>query len=395
VAGRIQQFPLVFSFFKKKGSGPEAPPAPEKRPEPKPAAADFDVEPHRTLAGIEVSDGGSGLSGAAEEATILYAHGRTSAAMDLLVRGVAEGGELRRNPLAWFMLFDLFQIQGMRQEFEKLALDFVVEFERSAPVWTEIRALGSGPAGGGTTEKAPPLVALTGILSQSSTRQIAELEAAAGREGGVRLDVSRLRGVDDTGCTLLLGVLERLQGAGRSVAVVGCRALDKLLRAEIETSGKSCTQGVWLLLLKLCQFEGNQQEFENLSLDFAVAYEVSPPPWEPLGSVQAAEPVAEYAPDRIDPVAEALSLAGVMLGPNPPALAEIMNYAASRTVVNLDMARVRRVDFVAAGALLNVFMGLSRGGKGIMIHGANEMIQALFGIVGINHHVVIARDKQH
>jgi ABC-type transporter Mla MlaB component len=394
-AGDILNSPMVFSFFKKKGSGPEVPRAPKRHPRPEPASPEFDVDPHRTLAGIEVSDAGSGLSRAAEEAAILYAHGSTDAAIDLLLQDVGGTGGPRSNPLAWFMLFDLYQLQGMRQEFEKLALNFVVEFERSAPVWTEIQAVEPRPAGRSGAGANRATVAMSGVLSQSGIRWIAELEAAAARVGGVRLDFGRLRGVDESGCVLLLDALDRVRASGRELDIVGGRALQKLLRNEIESRGKSCPENWWQLLLRLYQFEGMQQEFENLSLDFAVAHEVSPPPWEPLGMSKAAQPIAEYAAPGVESEREALPLAGVIIGANPSQVSDIVSYAASHAVVHIDMTRVRRVDFVAAGALLNAFMSLSHLGKGIMIHGANELIQALFRIVGLNQYAVVARNKQH
>jgi ABC-type transporter Mla MlaB component len=388
---------VVFSFFKKKGATTSqrpraivAKPPPARSPVP-----EYDVGPHHTVSGIEVSHGGdTGLSRITEEAAILYANGRSDAAMDILLRGISEAGGGRRNPQPWFMLFDLFQLQGMRQEFDKLALDFVVEFERSAPTWQ----------GGGTPrEPAASLPArrahcyvLGGELNGESRRQIADMEEIAGGEGAVRLDFGALRGVDDAGCTLLMEAMERMESLGRRVKLSGADTLQALLHAQIDGRGKSCARSVWLLLLKLYQVRGMHEEFENLSLDYAVAYEVSPPPWEASFAARAAPSSGEFEPgSRAEVPPEALVLSGVVSGANPPQLQELASYAAARSVVNVDLSGVGRVDFVAAGALLNAIMGFSRGGKAVVIHGANEMIQALFAIVGINRHAVIARDRQH
>lgn len=387
---------MVFSFFKKKG-GSDRPRAPvRQRSAPRAPGAEPELAPHRTVQGIEVSDGESGLSGVAQEAAILYANGRTDAAVDVLLQGIAEPDGARRHLQSWFMLFDLFQLQGMRQEFEKLALDFVVEFERSSPVWVEQDPAGARPAEAAAGGRQAAQLALGGRLSGESRRQIADMEQAAGREGALRLDLGKLKGVDDEGCTLLLEALARMQSLDRKLSLAGSRHMEKLLRGEIEERGKSCSRNVWLLLLRLYQLKGRQQEFENLSLDYAVAYEVSPPPWESFPVRKAEQVSGEYfvAAERERPV-EALSLSGTLTGASPHQLNELYNYAASRALVNVDMSAVKRVDFVAAGALLNAFMGLAHNGKGIMIHGANEMVQALFTIVGINQYVVVARNKQH
>ena len=386
---------MVFSFFKKKRGGSERPRAPvRQRPAARTAGGEPELAPHRTVEGIEVSDTESGLTGLAQDAAILYANGRTDAAIDVLLQGIAEPDGARRNLQSWFMLFDLFQIQGMRQEFEKLALDFVVEFERSSPVWAEEDPAQARPAE--AAARHAPQLALGGRLCGESRRQIADMEQAAGRDGALRLDVGKLKGVDDEGCTLLLEALGRMQSLDRRLSLTGTRHLEKLLRAEIEERGRSCSRNVWLLLLRLYQLKGRQQEFENLSLDYAVAYEVSPPPWEspPARRPEPASGEFSLAPDQERP-AEALRLSGTLTGASPHQLNELYNYAASHTLVNVDLSAVKRVDFVAAGALLNAFMGLAHNGKGIMIHGANEMVQALFTIVGINQYVVVARNKQH
>jgi ABC-type transporter Mla MlaB component len=358
---------------------------------------EYNVDPHHTVSSIEVSDSGdTGLSQATEEAAIQFANGRSDAAIDILLRGIAEPDGVRRNPQAWFMLFDLFQVLGMRQEFDKLALDFVVEFERSAPTWQGGGAAGEQAPAAPRPPKREPGYVLEGELGAESRRQIADLEEMAGRDGTLRLDFGRLRGLDDAGCTLLMEAMQRMESLGRRVKLSGTGTLEALLRARIDERGKSCARSVWLLLLKLYQVRGMHEKFEDLSLDYAVAYEVSPPPWETARAARFEPPSGEFdVPPQPEAPPEALALSGVLSGANPPQLHELVNYAAARTVVNVDMSRVSRVDFVAAGALLNAIMGFTRNGKAIMIHGANEMIQALFAIVGINRQAAIVRNKQH
>ncbi len=393
--------PVVFSFFKKKGSeGPTRPRTSARggssnAQRSSGAGADFEVDTHGTLASIQVSDAESGLTQAAEEAAILYANGRADAAIDTLLRGIAESDELRFNLQAWFMLLDLFQLQGMKKEFDNLALDFVVAFERSAPVWVDLAAEDTRALERPRSSAVP--YALSGTISTQNGKQIATMEKLARVGGGLRLDLGKIRAVEDGGCVELYEALQRIVAGGGNLALTGARNLEKLLRGAVDSRGAECDRVVWLLLLKLYQLQGMQKEYESLSVDYAVSYEVSPPPWEPPASLAAAQDGAAYGAETADRTeAESLAVSGsVMLGANPPQLNEIVNHAALRTLVNLDFSAIRRVDFVAAGALLNAFGSLTQGGKGIIIHGANELIQALFNIVGINQFAVIARNKQH
>jgi len=392
---------VVFSFFKKKGGDGSDQPRPAARRAPakgsgsRVSTSDFEVDTHGTLSSIQVSDAESGLTQAAEEAAILYANGRADAAVDALLRGVAESDELRFNLQAWFMLFDLFQLQGMKKEFDELALDFVVAFERSAPVWVDLAAEDAGAA---EQNKALPVpYALTGTLCSQNGKQVATMEKLARLGSGLRLDLGKIRAVEDEGCAELHRALQRVAAGSQNLILVGAGNLEALLRKKIDERGTDCDRAVWLLLLQIFQLQGKQSDFEGLSVDYAVGYEVSPPSWEPPARLAVSEDGAAYGAKTEDGAdAESLPLKGrVILGPNPPQLNEISNYAALRTLVNLDFSGIRRVDFVAAGALLNMFGSLTQAGKGIIIHGANELVQALFHIVGINQFAVIARNKQH
>lgn len=390
---------MVFSFFKKKGA------TPPERPRPaagKPLVAkapvpEYDVAPFRTVSSIEVSDSGEfGLSPITEEAAILHANGRSEAAIDILLQAISEPEGVRRNPETWFMLFDLFQLQGMRSEFDRLALDFVVEFERSAPIWRDVGGPGSQAGPEAASRKRAPLYILAGALGAESRREIADLEELAGRNGTVKLDLGSLHSVDDAGCTALGEAMQRMESLGRRISLRGTEALEALLRAEIERRGKSCARSVWLLLLRVYQMRGMQEEFDSAALDYAVAYEVSPPSWEPSRAAPPEPPSGEYeVPAETEVPADALPLTGVLSGPSPPQVGALLAHAAARNLVNVDMSGVTRVDFLAAGALLNALISLAGGGKTVMIHGANAMIQTLFAIVGVNRFATVARNKQH
>lgn len=387
---------MVFSFFKKKGATPPERPGPAAR-RPPPARSpvpEYDVNPHQTVSSIEVSDSGEfGFSQVTEEAAILHANGRSEAAIDILLQGISEPDGLRRSPQAWFMLFDLFQLQGMRAEFDRLALDFVVEFERSAPTWRDAGAPAAPDTG---PRKRTPQFVLGARLNADSRREITALEELAGREGAVRIDFGALESLDDPGCTLLGEAMQRMDALGLRVKLGGAEVFEALLRNEIERRGKSCTQSVWLLLLRIHQARGMQEEFESTALDYAVAYEMSPPSWEPSWVLAPEPPSGEFeVPLAPEVPVDALVFNGVLIGPNPRQVSELVNHGAARSVVNVDMSGVSRVDFLAAGALLNALIGLTGAGKVVTIHGANEMVQALFAIVGVNRHAVVARNKQH
>ena len=80
---------------------------------------------------------------------------------------------------------------------------------------------------------------------------------------------------------------------------------------------------------------------------------------------------------------QALRLTGEIIGAEANTLKAILAYAADTNPVLIDFSDVPRVDFVSAGQLLNTCSKLHQSGKTVKIRGANELIVALFGVMGV------------
>jgi ABC-type transporter Mla MlaB component len=133
-----------------------------------------------------------------------------------------------------------------------------------------------------------------------------------------------------------------------------------------------------------------QTEFDDTALNFAITYEVSPPSFEVLAKPAKAEvAVAEPAASGDD----AITLSGELTGSDDAELARLASSAALRPHVVIDMARVKRVDFVAAGVILNTVSALAGAKKAIEFRATNELVSALFQVVGITRHAKLIRRR--
>jgi anti-anti-sigma regulatory factor len=279
------------------------------------------------------------------------------------------------------MMFDVLHHLGKKAEYEERSLDFVVKFERSAPVWIDAPAAPKqNPAlktGGAAT------IALTGTLGAQSAAGLEQLRKAAERQPRLRLDFAKLQGIEPAGCKLLLDTLRAFKAGKKEVWLTGEATLLKLLRDGAKAGDASADANVWLLLLELYQMLGLQTEFEEAAVDYAVTFEVSPPSWEappprPTDAAMAmSQPVATLEAD------DAFHLSGEVAGQSDQLFVDLGSYAAAANPVTLDFAAARRIDFVNAGRLLNVLEKLKAEGKSLVIRGAGEMIIALFAVMGI------------
>ena len=225
---------------------------------------------------IQVTEANPGLCAVLENAALLYASGQTVPARQILEQGVANDNDAKASPLAWLALFDVLQRADDRVAFEQLALQYVVAFERSAPAWEErgpnVRP-GARPAAGG-------YFALSGKLTPENVPQIGHMLAATQKQTQVRLDLGSLTGADDAGAKLLADALAQLRKRQYALALQHPEKIRRALEA-IVAQGRVAGEGYWTLLLELLQWQNDRESFENRAVDFAVAFELSPPSWEP------------------------------------------------------------------------------------------------------------------
>ncbi|MBU1691516.1 MAG: STAS domain-containing protein [Gammaproteobacteria bacterium] len=331
---------------------------------------------------------------AVEEAAILYASDHPDQAAALLLDFVKNNAE-RKEIKPWMMLFDIYQIQGKKALFEELALEFVVKFERSAPTWSDDKVPGAQTekpkAGGGAAVEG--YVALTGILQGDKDSLFLNLEQVAQKGAGLRLDFARLEGLDASGSRRLVETLQSLKKSGKKITPISVPHVTELLKALLG-QGSEDEQAHWQLLLNLYQCQGMETEFEDLAVEYAITFEVSPPSWEAMP--QCRQPVAVVmvdAPDELPHDEDTFFMSGVISADSAQQLQELKSFAASRSEVYLDMADVSRVDFVSIGDFVGVLVGLNCGGKKLRVRNANEMIRALFGVMGVDQFADILNRK--
>ena len=344
---------------------------------------------------FEVATANPGLCEALENAALLYASGKADMARSTLEHAVQADHDARTSPLAWLALFDLLQRAGDRPAFDRVAMLFAVQFERSAPTWESRAVMATGPrtVPGG-------YIALSGKLGADHAPQIDAIRRAVAKEiPKARLDLSKAIGFDEAGARLLADALGTARRARFSLEIQHA----EMLRPALETAvrlGREGGESAWLLSLELLQWQNDRMAFEDRAIEFAVAFELSPPSWEPApftaaaGNAGAAAAIdaANAADSGTAPDGEVLQWSGTMLGPTSPQLATLMAFARGRTMVPVDMTGVDRIDFVCAGALLNAVTAVETQRKSVQIIGVSPIIRVLLLLLGISPRHFVKRD---
>ena len=81
---------------------------------------------------------------------------------------------------------------------------------------------------------------------------------------------------------------------------------------------------------------------------------------------------------------ETLMCSGVMAGANAQHVNALADFSHKRNLIVIDMTNVERVDFVAAGALLNAITRIESQRKTVQIVGASPILRALLLLIGIS-----------
>ena len=330
---------------------------------------------------IEVAQANPGLCAVLENAALQYASGQAPGARALLEQGVATDHDTKQSPLAWLALFDLLQRAGDRNAFDQLALQYSVQFERSAPAW-------EGRAGSPTAPKAAGgYLAITGKLTGDSAAQIEGVRKAIAKKAVfAKLDLSTLASFDDTGARMLAAALGEARGAKLTLTLDRPQKLKAALDAAVK-NGTEGGEGAWLLSLELLQWTHDHATFDDRAIEYAIAFEMSPPSWEPPPLAMAPlepAPAAPSASESRTGDVECVALSGVIAGQASQHVGKVQDFAHGRHVVAIDMTAVERIDFVSAGALLNAVNRIEGQRKAVQVLGASPIIRALLLLIGLS-----------
>ncbi|MDR3157852.1 MAG: STAS domain-containing protein [Zoogloeaceae bacterium] len=387
---------MVFSFFNKKSTDKadvrmpplqgapivsavvSRPPAQAVPPAQVPAVEDGLDTTINTCYGIEVFEETDPYSEIAEHAAILFANGQYEVArstLESVVQNNADQGVVK----LWLMLFDLLRIRNDRNAFDALGLDFASICELSPPSWKE----GAESTSSKSKEKpqtAAGVVILQGAVTGSDAA-FDELLQALSKGEPRTLDMGRLAGIDSEASGRLAKILHQARHRDLAWGLgSGTETLAKRFSARL-IAGQTRDENMWLLVLELFQFLGQEALFEEKAVDYAITFEVSPPAWEPPRAKPAVKE-EEKEPSLSEVLLDApmtSSLEGEILQGRLDAIAcQLIPGEECR----LDFSLVQRMDFVSAGALATLLKEANC--KQITIVQPNRMVAELLRVMGID-----------
>ncbi|AIY43756.1 hypothetical protein LT85_4598 [Collimonas arenae] len=326
-----------------------------------------------------------------EEAAVLFASDQNDIAEALLLNAIGEDNLGSSTHIVWWMLLDLYQITGKQQEFDNLSVDFANKFETSPPTWIDIMTL-DPQAKNQEKPGSTPAVAFSGKLDANIGKQLERAQKLSVTHPAVRLEFTRVSSVDPIGCGLLLRMLKKLQKSGLDLILVGANELADRIREILQVGRRDETAAPWLLLLEILHLLNLEQAYEDTSIDYSITFEVSPPPFVAPHTkiITAAEDNGQVSNAAGN---NSLLMPILIEGRTEDLLTKIHTHTITHSPAIMDCSRLVRVDFSAAGELLNGLSILVGSGNVIEFHSVNHLVTALFKVVGIQEIVRVVPRK--
>jgi ABC-type transporter Mla MlaB component len=410
---------------------PPPPPAPQARPEisafsPLNAAAGPPSEPGNAssaftpskLFAIDVDEFAHDPE--LEEASIRFANGDDEGAEAGLQEVLSPSGARVNHDETWLTLFDLYRATGRQDRFETAAIEFASRFGRSAPQWfsmPEIVGRMSAPAAPAAAPSGQALADWT-CPQVFGTQTLAAMNAALAKAAQPwRLSWVKLQSIAESAVEPLTRTFTQWASQPMQLRFIGADVFERVLKEATPSGDRGVNPAWWKLRMEVLRVMHRPDEFELVALDYCVTYEVSPPSWDSARcefKALAADGTAAtghtiigeafrdslssgmttgYGDTQMPSVMNSqmsnvatVELAGQILGDATEALDTLESKMSGADVMVISCSRLIRIDFSAAGTLLNWVTARQAEGRQVQFVDVHRLVAAFFNVIGISEH---------
>ncbi len=360
--------------------------------------------PQVAAPGQSTSVQAQGHDGCIEEASIRFAHGDDAGTEAILLQALASDSPTGGQDDIWRTLLDFYQATGDAEKYAVTSTRYAQRMKRPAPEWVSLRAL-ANTVRASTASQPKPAGAGAGSADWSSTARLSRegliglTRALAAAGPSWKLDWSALGAIQIEAAGPLRALFNHWADSAVQLRFSGADQLLLVLAEATPANDRNVDAVWWQLHMAALRVMHRADEFELLALNYCITYEVSPPPWE--------DPKGDYAsldtPKVVKPSFSILSgeqenspvpapgavLAGDLTGESLSTWQRLDEELASATAPSVSCAALVRVDFTAAGSLLNWVTGRHVRGDSVEFVDAHRLIAAFFGVVGIADHAAV------
>lgn len=356
-----------------------------------------------------------------EEAAIRFANGDVVGAEAALQALLVQSPMPSAHSEVWAALFDLYRSTNQQDRFDTVAIDFASRFGRTAPAWFSIpeqaglsladQALPGIAAGlgGSFTWMCPAVLSAAAVTSLQAALQ---LRAPA----SVQIGWASLGVIDSTAVQCLGDIFEAWVGQSVQLTFADVGHLQDILKSYTVSGDATVHPHWWRVRLALLRILQSQDAFDMVALEYCITYEVSPPAWqaphcrytvldgESDGVLRDAVALSTFGSSDfkdsdtgVRTLPQGLStaqvsrgtLSGLVLGDASVALALVDARAGGSDLLVVACDSLVRIDFSAAGSVLNWAADQHAAGRQVQFTGLHRLAAIFFNVIGINENATV------
>ncbi|KQV85972.1 hypothetical protein [Pelomonas sp. Root1237] len=344
-----------------------------------------------------------------DEAVIAFANADYENSERALTELVRPGGSRNLHGETWLVLFDHYRATGAQGKFEALAVEYAQQFGLSAPQWFSMPKLVAESTR--QSNRSPMAKASQVSWTAPSTVRAEDVTLLQKRSETLPMpwvfDWGPLEEIEIEAAIQmrqLFRVWAQQQVDQRWVG--GDRFLNQL--KELAPVGERDTDPVlWMLRLEALRLANRPDQFDEAAIDYCVTYEVSPPSWErakcrvriggegsstnsPATSSMQSEAQSTFLDTSVAEASLAqLELMGQMSGDISDSLRTLSTEVGDASIINISCTKLIRLDFMAAGDLLNWVLQRRTENRMVVFTDAHRLVALFFGAMGINEHAKV------
>lgn len=352
-----------------------------------------------------------------DEAVIAFANADFAQCESALQELTARGGARHQHAETWLVLFDLYRATGQHSRFESLAIDYAQLFGWSAPQWYSLPKL----VADAVADEKPRPSPTGGTPSRISgdvgwvCPETMDIDAVARlRSQTLQMplpwifDWGALRSIDAEAAMQLSMLFRLWAGQALEMRWIAGDMLFHVLAEAAPTGVRDADPAFWLTRLDALRLANRADQFDETAIDYCVTYEVSPPSWEParcqvrisssglstrtpplsmVSEVSTSFTESALLDDAVQHLEQAnVELSGQLVGDIADTLGQINTELGNAPLVRVSCTRLIRVDFIAAGDLLNWVLAKRTESRAVQFVDAHRLVALFFGAMGINEH---------
>lgn len=372
------------------------------------------------VSNVEQSDLSELADPALEEVGVLFASNEDEQVELTLEAMLDKESVYRSHRVTWLTLMDYYRAVGKQSPYEDLAMEYMILFAESAPQWQVFdpallkkqKITQASTSGAAAYWRSPEVLDETAVKSMQEKFDVSDPKV-------IRvMDWLGLKEITVEGAQLAWSCLKGYDQPDVVLQVTGLANIMNYLTAQTKDQTGMANEAFWRLRLELLRLFGTAEDFDMEAMEYCLAHEVSPPSWVAPECKTEDLDQSNLDEDETDPISSGpyntttafaaeqgteffgsykapLRLKGAYKGSMEKELQALNDkITEDGGYLSINCERMVRIDFSAAGDLLNWIAEKTAAGYSVQLVNVHRLLALFFMVMGItvSARVVVRKD---